>query len=437
MSVPVPDSVLQFKFTPFYAIVSDGFDRMLDVVETEEFTFSVNGSSVKSNVAEAVLISPKIHDLILNDRSIRSFVICDEKIKVEQIEKFLSFVRFRNCQSFLRDDAHSFLSLCRLFGNERLSVVFLTSIGSISSEMKVAESKIDFVESDIDVCSSQFYRYSKDDIEMIEKATLHKLLESTSLQIETEDSLLRLLIDLGGAYFEFWNYIEVSLLSSDGISLFVEQLPFDFVTETIWSKVVLRLKGDFDSNDHNQRHRTVIPVIPSVPFTSTILTEIPSVLCEFEKKRWTLHYRGTRDGFKASTFHEKIDGRVNTVTIIETTKGYIFGGFARIGWDSRSSWKCDDSRASFLFTIRNPHNISSRKFSLSNPSDAIYCPASYGPTFGGNHDIHVADNSNTNTSSYSNLGHGYENDTGVNGRQIFTGEYNFTVKEIEVFTIED
>jgi hypothetical protein len=29
------------------------------------------------------------------------------------------------------------------------------------------------------------------------------------------------------------------------------------------------------------------------------------------------------------------------------------------------------------------------------------------------------------------------NDTGINGQEVFTGEYNFTVKEIEVFTIED
>jgi hypothetical protein len=28
------------------------------------------------------------------------------------------------------------------------------------------------------------------------------------------------------------------------------------------------------------------------------------------------------------------------------------------------------------------------------------------------------------------------NDTGINGQQVFTGEYKFTVKEIEVFTIE-
>jgi hypothetical protein len=127
---------------------------------------------------------------------------------------------------------------------------------------------------------------------------------------------------------------------------------------------------------------------------------------------------------------------VNTITLIETTKGYIFGGFTKIAWDSSGSYKGDDNRESYLFTIRNPHNLSARKFALSNPSYAIYCNSSYGPTFGGGHDIFVSDSSNTNANSYSNFGHSYVNDTGINGKQVFTGEYEFTVKEIEVFTIE-
>jgi hypothetical protein len=65
------------------------------------------------------------------------------------------------------------------------------------------------------------------------------------------------------------------LVSSDGISLSIEHLPFDFVTETIWSQVILRLKGNFDLNHQHQRHRTVIPIVLPVPFTSTILSEVP------------------------------------------------------------------------------------------------------------------------------------------------------------------
>jgi hypothetical protein len=209
------------------------------------------------------------------------------------------------------------------------------------------------------------------------------------------------------------------------------------LTETIWSKVISRLRGDFEVTHRRERHRSEIGIVPSVPFTSKILSEIPSVLSEFGQKRWTLYYRGTRDGFKSSDFHGKCDGCLNTITLIETTKGYIFGGFTRIGWDSSNSVKRDDSRESFIFTIQNPHNISSRKFALLDPSKAIECYSWHGPRFGSNADISIADGSNTNASSYSHLGGGYVNGTGVNGQEVFTGELYFTVKEIEVFTIDD
>jgi hypothetical protein len=35
-------------------------------------------------------------------------------------------------------------------------------------------------------------------------------------------------------------------------------------------------------------------------------------------KNGTLLYRGTRDGFTAKSFHEKCDGKENTITIIKT-----------------------------------------------------------------------------------------------------------------------
>ena len=39
-----------------------------------------------------------------------------------------------------------------------------------------------------------------------------------------------------------------------------------------------------------------------------------------------LLYRATRDGFTASAFHEKCDGKENTITIIKTNGNYVFGG---------------------------------------------------------------------------------------------------------------
>jgi hypothetical protein len=57
--------------------------------------------------------------------------------------------------------------------------------------------------------------------------------------------------------------------------------------------------------------------------------------------------------------------------------------------------------------------------------------------FGGGGGMYVSDNCNANTSSCTNLGLAYTNDTGLDGRTVFTGSLYFKVKEIEVFEITD
>ena len=74
-------------------------------------------------------------------------------------------------------------------------------------------------------------------------------------------------------------------------------------------------------------------------FDSTILdihmgAEL-SRLCDFdEERRWTLMYRGTRDGFGSEHFHTSCDYQPNTLTVIRTNKKYIFGGFTAVPWSS-------------------------------------------------------------------------------------------------------
>jgi hypothetical protein len=65
---------------------------------------------------------------------------------------------------------------------------------------------------------------------------------------------------------------------------------------------------------------------------------------------------------------------------------------------------------------------------------AIFCRSDCGPFF---YDIGVHDNCNASTINWTSLGTSYTNDTGLDGREFFTGSYNFQVKEIEVFEITD
>jgi hypothetical protein len=58
-------------------------------------------------------------------------------------------------------------------------------------------------------------------------------------------------------------------------------------------------------------------------------------LCEFSPNdKFTLLYRGTRDGFGSNDFHSKCDGHSNTLTILKAEQSsYIFGGFALVKWE--------------------------------------------------------------------------------------------------------
>jgi hypothetical protein len=242
------------------------------------------------------------------------------------------------------------------------------------------------------------------------------------------------MIDLGSDYFEYWCYIEIVFLSTEGISKFVQIFPFSELRTTHWVKIVDRLLGVCDETFRFRRFYKSQPLTESI-FESTILSNVPPPLQQFSRQKWTLLYRGSQDGFGVANFHSKCDGYSNTVTVILTTKGFIFGGFTLIGWHLKSEWKADNSKQSFVFSIKNARNGDPKSFPFTNSSQAIYCNSSYGPTFGNGFDIYVANNCNENTNSYTNLGTDYRNDTGLNGTEVFTGEQHFQVKEIEVFTI--
>jgi hypothetical protein len=144
-----------------------------------------------------------------------------------------------------------------------------------------------FCDANVDYCASHFHSFSKDKLRRLDKKTLHDLLSSPSLAIESEDDLLGALVELGSAYFEFWRYIETVFLTDKGLSLFVDKLPFDELTKEIWPQVTLRRKGV--SKGEHRRHgcRDCL-----VPFQSTILSGFPSRLTEFGQKQWKLLYRG-------------------------------------------------------------------------------------------------------------------------------------------------
>eukprot|EP01130_Rhizamoeba_saxonica_P005321 TRINITY_DN2137_c0_g1_i1.p1 TRINITY_DN2137_c0_g1~~TRINITY_DN2137_c0_g1_i1.p1 ORF type:complete len:356 (-),score=59.06 TRINITY_DN2137_c0_g1_i1:304-1371(-) len=149
---------------------------------------------------------------------------------------------------------------------------------------------------------------------------------------------------------------------------------------------------------------------------------------------WVLIYRASEDGFTSSDFHRKCDGKGPTVTILESSSRFLFGGFTSISWDSSNGYKSDDK--AFIFSLTNPFNYSPTKCPSGGDEYTINCNSSYGPVFGGGCDIFVSNNSNKNPSSsigfpYSFLPTGHFTQT-----ESFLGGRKFQLREIEVFAIE-
>ena len=170
-------------------------------------------------------------------------------------------------------------------------------------------------------------------------------------------------------------------------------------------------------------------------------------LCDFSPNdKWTLLYRGTRDGFGSRVFHSKCDGHSNTLTLLKAKQSScIFGGFTSVSWDGTSGYKSDSD--AFIFSLSNKDNFPLIiNINPDRPDNAIYCHSRYGPTFGEGHDLCIANNANTTKDSYSQLGFTYEHpffdldrfegEPIQEENKFLAGSTHFQLDEIEVFQKE-
>ena len=146
---------------------------------------------------------------------------------------------------------------------------------------------------------------------------------------------------------------------------------------------------------------------------------------------FNLLYSAKRDGDNRKAFHDKCDNRAPTITIVETQKGIIFGGYTEGQWGYGSGPNKDPN--AFCFSLTNNKKYLQNK----GKSDSIYCHKNYGPWFGTcffgigyNRDNFCSDpNSN------------YLNDLGTYGGndykqyEINNFEKSFICNEVEVFEV--
>ncbi len=155
----------------------------------------------------------------------------------------------------------------------------------------------------------------------------------------------------------------------------------------------------------------------------------------------TLLYKLTRDGYGASTFHSKCDGKSNTVTIIKTNSNYVFGGYSAAMWKSDRTYGYDAT--AFIFSLRRNGIPYNEKYMVRDPSSAIGNYDIWRPTFGEgsrSSDIYLT-LSNEGYAGHTNFGISYSLPAGYSYGQENTISYlagsfsGWKVTEVEVFQL--
>lgn len=141
-------------------------------------------------------------------------------------------------------------------------------------------------------------------------------------------------------------------------------------------------------------------------------------LCEFDRdQKWTLLYQASKDGFTADALSERCNAIGNTLIIVKSDSGDIFGGYADRAWSSSDEWE-DDPNA-FIFSFVNKDNT---QYKLVCDDLVVQCGQSCILLFGGRHNFWIGSHANVTDNSYT-----YFNPTGP-------AEYDMMkIADIEVY----
>jgi hypothetical protein len=114
---------LDFQFSPFSALMRDGFERVHELIGSEEFTFVVNGESFVVRLSDAIVLSSEVFQSLESDAGFRLFGVTTTEATAADFGRFLTFSRsplisnlpLESGLPFCRFAACSGMMRCRLF----------------------------------------------------------------------------------------------------------------------------------------------------------------------------------------------------------------------------------------------------------------------------------------------------------------------------------
>eukprot|EP01084_Bolivina_argentea_P301058 519274_1 len=184
-----------------------------------------------------------------------------------------------------------------------------------------------------------------------------------------------------------------------------------------------------------QKLETYVLKLNTKIMTSDEIEILIQLIKEKRKKKsieWKLLFRGSDDGFLARTFHMKCDDIPNTVCVIESDHGNVFGGFTTLPWKSDVGRYHIDEEA-FVFIVRKKKKALKKALmylQYTSSQHSVVHNKYMGPVFGYGHDIYIR-NKADKVDDNSCRNHTYK----CSYAGELAGKEKFRVSNYEVFQI--
>jgi len=250
------------------------------------------------------------------------------------------------------------------------------------------------------------------------------------------DDNLHILIEQPASMFKtIVNQLRLKALSSSNQEIPMISIPLKY--NGIFEKVLQHQFPNSSSNFLKKNKLIASEIITTKDDENQIVAWLDSV-AKAEKPK--LLYRASKHGWKTIDFHKECDGKGETLTVIKTKQGYIFGGYTNCPWKSNKNI-FQSSAESFLFSLKCYAGLGPTKMNIKSGQEsyATYSNALRGPAFGGGHEICIGctnDDLREGYTYYRNMYYELPKNVSENFLTGKTGSTNlFGIEEVEVFQV--
>lgn len=218
-----------------------------------DFSFIVNGKEYKTNHLVSDILSPKICKMHNNDPTLDTFIINTKS--VGDFSTILKLIK-GNQIDIPKSETNFIFEVFQILGYD--SIDYIQSENNFSeitadnvfSHVQYHEQYAQFfsqnLAQEIEFISSNFSELSKkEELSTLSVETLEAIFSSESLQLNSEDQLLRVINKLyskSHSYYPLFEYIKFNFLSTKAIQEFIEIFDTNDLTKMTWNQICNRLK---------------------------------------------------------------------------------------------------------------------------------------------------------------------------------------------------